>query len=144
MRKRIIGIDVGNKRIGLAQSDLLGIIASPIGAFKRGEIFNKLHELTSREPVATFVIGWPLTLAGKEGEAIHMVKSFIGELKKEFPDIEIIRSDERFTSVMAEKAILNSGAPKKKRQDKGLVDAVAASLLLQDYLDAEKLKSKQS
>ena len=144
MQKRIIGIDVGNKRIGLAQSDLLGMLASPIGAFTRSDIFDKLRELTEREPVKTFVIGWPLTLQGEEGEAIHMVKSFIGELKKEFPGIEIIHYDERFTSVMAQKAILSSGAPKKKRRDKGLVDAVAASLLLQDYLDAEKLKSNRS
>jgi len=144
VQKRIIGIDVGNKRIGLAQSDLLGMLASPIGTFTRGEIFKKLHDLTDREPIETFVIGWPLTLAGMEGDAIHMVKSFIGEVKKEFPGIEIIRYDERFTSVMAQKAILSSGASKKKRQNKGLVDAVAASLLLQDYLDAKKLNRNKS
>ena len=138
MQERIIGIDVGNKRIGLAQSDLLGMLASPIGTFTRGEIFNKLRELTEREPIQAFVVGWPLTLEGTEGDAIHMVKSFTGELKKAFPGIKIIRYDERFTSVMAKKAILDSGAPKKKRRNKGLVDTVAASLLLQDYLDAKK------
>jgi len=120
------------------------MLASPIGTFTRGEIFKKLHDLTDREPIETFVIGWPLTLAGMEGDAIHMVKSFIGEVKKEFPGIEIIRYDERFTSVMAQKAILSSGASKKKRQNKGLVDAVAASLLLQDYLDAKKLNRNKS
>lgn len=140
MQERIIGIDVGNKRIGLAQSDLLGIIASPIGAYTRSGIFPKLQQLITKEGVRVVVVGWPLTPEGKEGDAVHMVKSFIGEFKKAFPGVDIVRYDERFTSVMARKAIIASGAPKKKRRDKGLVDAVSASLLLQNYLDFKKAK----
>lgn len=132
---RLIGIDVGKKRIGLAQSDLLQTIASPIGAFSPSEIIQKLRELARKEPIQAFVVGWPLTLGGQEKEAVQMVRSFIGELKKQFPDISVITLDERFTSVMAQNAIKESGASRKKRRDKGLVDAVAASILLQNYLD---------
>lgn len=134
---RIIGIDVGKKRIGLAQSDLLQTIASPIGAFSPGEIFRELEKRVSGENVKKFVVGWPITLKGEEKESVHMVRSFIGELKKKFSDIEIITLDERFTSVMAQQAILDSGISKKRRRQKGLVDAIAASILLQNYLDSK-------
>ena len=134
---RLIGIDVGKKRIGLAQSDLLQTIASPIGAFSGGEIFEKIEEIVSQAPVKTFVVGWPVLLNGDEGESVHMVKSFIGELKKMFPDIEIVTLDERFTSVMAKQAILESGTPRKKRREKGRVDAAAAAIILQNYLDTK-------
>jgi len=134
---RLIGIDVGKKRIGLAQSDLLRTIASPIGAYSGGEIFDKIQKIVDQGPVKKFVIGWPITLSGKEGESVHMVKSFIGELKKKFPDIEIVTLDERFTSVMAKKTLIESGTPRKKRQEKGRVDAAAAAIILQNYLDTK-------
>lgn len=132
---RLIGIDVGRKRIGLAQSDLLQTIASPIGAFSGGEIFKKIQDIVKQGPVKKFVIGWPIKLSGEEGESVHMVQSFIGELKKMFPDIEIVTLDERFTSVMAKQALIKSGIPKKKRREKGRVDAAAAAIILQSYLD---------
>lgn len=135
---RIIGIDVGKKRIGLAQSDLSRTLASPIGAYAPGEIFAELKKRVSGGNVRTFVVGWPVTLKGEEKESVHMVRSFIGELKKQFPDIGIVTLDERFTSVMAQKAILDSGVPKKRRQQKGIVDAVAATILLQNYIDQKK------
>lgn len=135
---RIIGIDVGKKRIGLAQSDLLRIIASPIGAYTPGEIFQEIKKRISGEKVKKIVVGWPITLKGEEKESVDMVRSFIGELKKKFSDIEIITLDERFTSVMAQRTILDSGVSKKRRSQKGLVDAIAASILLQSYLDSKK------
>jgi len=134
---RLIGIDVGKKRIGLAQSDLLHSLASPIGAYSPGEIFKKLDEIISKETVKKIVVGWPVTLKGEEGESVHMVKSFVGELKKKFPDIEIVTLDERFTSVMAKQAMIDSGTPRKKRREKGRVDAVAAAIILQNYLDTK-------
>lgn len=136
---RIIGIDVGKKRIGLAQSDLSRTLASPIGAFAPAEIFSELKKRISGENVRKFIVGWPITLKGEEKESVHMVRSFIGELKKQFPDIEVVTLDERFTSVMAQQAILDSGVSKKKRQQKGIVDAVAAAILLQNYLDQKNI-----
>ncbi len=136
---RIIGIDVGKKRIGLAQSDLSRTLASPIGAFSPGEIFSELKKRISGENVRKFIVGWPITLKGEEKESVHMVRSFIGELKKQFPDIEVVTLDERFTSVMAQQAILDSGVSKKRRQQKGIVDAVAAAILLQNYLDQKNI-----
>lgn len=135
---RLIGIDVGKKRIGLAQSDLLRTIASPIGAYGGGEIFKKLKEICNQDTVKKFIVGWPITLKGEEGDSVHMVKSFLGELKKMFPDVEIVTLDERFTSVRAKQAIIDSGKPKKKRRDKGQVDAVAAAIILQDYMDMDR------
>lgn len=112
-------------------------IASPIGAFNRNELFKKIQEIGQNCEIIKFVVGWPVHLSGQSGSSVDMVKSFIGELNKQFPEIETDVLDERFTSTMAQQAILASGAKKKKRQDKGLVDAVAATILLQNYLDRQ-------
>lgn len=138
---RLIGIDVGNNRVGLAQSDLLRLIASPIGTFSRKEIFIKLGEIVSEEAVEKFIVGWPLTLKGKEGDAVHMVRSFLGELRKLFPGIEVVTIDERFTSSMAQKVVLQSGISRKRRRDKGNIDTIAAAIILQDYLDRQNRNS---
>lgn len=130
-------MDVGKKRTGLSQSDPMMTIASPIGAFARNEIFKKIQEIGQNNEIIKFVVGWPVHLSGQSGSSVDMVKSFIGELKKNFPNVETDVLDERFTSTMAQQAILASGAKKKKRQDKGLVDAVAATILLQNYLDRQ-------
>lgn len=134
-RKRILALDVGKKRTGLAQSDPMLTIASPIGAYGTPAIFEKIASIQKDSEIIRFILGYPLHINGDEGESVHMVKSFAGELKKMFPDIEIIYADERYSSFLAEQTIINSGAKKKKRQDKGLVDAVAASIILQTYLD---------
>jgi len=134
-RKRILGLDVGKKRTGLAQSDPMLTIASPIGAYGTPEIFEKIEKIASESDILKIVVGWPVHLSGQAGESVHMVKSFMGELIKRFPTIETVTLDERFTSSMAQQAIIDSGAGKKKRQQKGLVDAVAAAIILQNYLD---------
>lgn len=134
-RKRILALDVGKKRTGLAQSDPMLTIASPIGAFGTPAIFEKISSIQADSEILAFVVGYPLHINGDEGESVHMVKSFVGELKKYFPGIDVVYTDERYSSFIAEQTIRNSGAKKKKRQDKGLVDAVAASVILQTYLD---------
>ncbi|MFP8487489.1 Holliday junction resolvase RuvX [Gracilimonas sp. Q87] len=132
---RLIGIDVGKKRIGIAQTDLLQTIASPVGTFSPENVFTEIGNIVKQAPVKKFVIGWPLSLSGDEGSATQMVEKFIRKLEKKFPDIEIIKIDERYTSSRARDIMLEVGVPKKKRQEKGRVDRIAAAIILQNYLD---------
>jgi len=132
-QKRIIGIDVGTKRIGLAQSDPTRTIASPIGTFSEADLFKKLLEL--QQGIETAIVGWPLSMRGHEGSSTKMVQEFVARFSKKFPTIKVELLDERFTSTMANKSIVETVSSRKKRQEKGLVDTVAASILLQSYLD---------
>lgn len=131
---RILAIDVGQKRYGMAQSDPTQTIASPIGTFHLEDVLAKLREITEREPIEKVIVGWPLNLAGQESIATERVTAFITTVQRRFPNLEIIKLDERFTTVMAQRSINEAGLTRKKRQDKGLVDTVAAVILLQAYL----------
>lgn len=133
---RLIGIDVGKKRIGIAQTDLLKTIANPVGTFSPDEVLLKIKKITENEPVEKFVVGWPLSLSGEEGTATQMVDDFIKKLRHSFPDIDIIKVDERYTSTEARGLMVEAGIPKKKRQEKGRVDRIAAAIILQNYLDS--------
>lgn len=116
----------------------MAIIASPIGTYSQSEAIEKIRVAVAEGEIEKVVIGWPVSLQGKEGESTQMVTRFINLLKKKVPEIEVNKLDERFTSKVAQQSILESGARKKKRQDKKLVDAVAAAVLLQNYLDKSK------
>ena len=133
---RIIGIDVGTKRIGLSQSDPTRTIASPIGTYSEPELFAKISGMVQQVEIA--VVGWPLSMRGHEGASTEMVKSFVARFSKRFPQIRVELLDERFTSTLANQTIREQVSSKKKRQDKGLVDTIAAAILLQNYLDSEK------
>ena len=130
---RIIGIDVGTKRIGLSQSDPTRTIASPIGTYSEVELFAKISEMVQQVEIA--VVGWPLSMRGHEGNSTEMVKLFVTRFSKRFPLIRVELLDERFTSTLANQTIREQVSSKKKRQDKGLVDTIAAAILLQNYLD---------
>jgi putative Holliday junction resolvase len=132
----LIGIDVGKKRCGLAQTDLLKTIASPVGTFSPEEILEKISQIVEKSPVECFVVGWPLTPNGEEGSATQMVQEFINRLQKLHKDIPIIKVDERYTSNQAKDLMLDIGVPKKKRREKERVDRIAAALILQNYLDS--------
>ena len=133
---RIIGIDVGTKRIGLSQSDPTRTIASPIGTYSEPELFAKISGMVQQVEIA--VVGWPLSMRGHEGASTEMVKSFVTRFSKRFPQIRVELLDERFTSTLANQTIREQVSSKKKRQDKGLVDTIAAAILLQNYLDSGK------
>tara|TARA_R110002096_G_scaffold170131_10_gene342238 strand:- start:3715 stop:4137 length:423 start_codon:yes stop_codon:yes gene_type:complete len=133
---RLIGIDVGTKRIGLAQTDLLQTIASPVGTFSPEDVLSKIGQIAKEYPVERIIIGWPLTTDGEEGSATKMVTRFIAKLTKEFPDIPISKIDERYTSNKAKGMMIEIGIPKKKRRQKERVDRIAAAIILQNYLDA--------
>ncbi len=133
---RLIGIDVGKKRIGLARTDLLQTIASPVGTFSPDEIFEQISLIMKESPIEGFIVGWPLTLAGEEGDAVAMVQQFINQLEKKFKGVPIYKVDERYTSNKAKNLMLEIGVPKKKRREKERVDRIAAALILQSYLDS--------
>jgi putative holliday junction resolvase len=131
--RRIIGIDVGTKRIGLAQSDPTRTIASPVGTFTEVELFTRIEQ--SQHQIERAIVGWPLSLKGNENTSTEMVTAFVQRFSKRFPAIPVDLLDERYTSTMATNSIREMGSTKKKRQQKGLVDTIAAAILLQNYLD---------
>lgn len=132
---RLVGIDVGKKRIGIAQTDLLKTIATPVGTFSPKVVFLTLREIFAQSKVEKFIVGWPLMPDGNEGDAILMVKEFIKKLTKEFPDTPIEKMDERNTSTKAMQLMVEAGISKKKRREKERVDRIAAAVILQHYLE---------
>lgn len=132
---RIIGIDYGRKRCGIAVTDPDGIIASPLTTVPSFELLDFLKKYIEEEDVDCIVIGEPKQMDYSVSEAEKYIAPFIGKLKKAFPDMKLERVDERFTSMMASQAILLSGAKKKDRRDKSLVDKVSAAIILQSYLE---------
>lgn len=115
------------------------MFAQPHGAFRPGEAVEELKRIHAEEGIATIVVGWPLTLEGKEGKATERVQQYINRLQNALPgDVRIVKRDERLTSEMAKDALREAGARRTGRveEDRGRVDAAAAALILQDYLDA--------
>lgn len=137
---RILGIDYGTKRIGLAVTDPLQIIATGLETVPTEDIFNFLDAYFSQEEVEAIIIGDPLNLDGSPGKLTPRITEFLNRFKKKYPKIAIEKMDERFTSVDAKKIILESGAKKKKRRDKSLVDKVSAVLILQEFLEERRNK----
>jgi putative Holliday junction resolvase len=135
---RIIGIDHGRKRTGIAVTDPSRIIASPLTTVPTHELMEFLKKYISEEGVDCIVVGEPKQMDYSASESEQFIKPFLKQLKKTFPEITIERVDERFTSKMAMQAILDSGINKKRRRDKALVDKVSAAIILQTYLDMIK------
>mgnify|MGYP006172945585 CR=1 FL=1 len=140
---KIIAIDYGNKRVGLAVTDELQIIATRLTSIHSKDVISYLTEFVLNNKVETMVIGKPVNLRGEDTDSSEVIKNFTKHLIKKFPTINVVEIDERFTSKMASQAIAQSGMSKKKRQNKGLIDQVSAVIILQDYLkrrDFEKGK----
>lgn len=133
--KRTIGIDYGNKRVGIAVSDPLGIFASPLETVAAAKIMEFLSAYAQREEVERFVVGYPVNLRNEPAQAAQYVDIFLKHLGKQFPNIPITLEDERFTSVLAFRSLIDSGVKKMDRRDKSAVDKVSAALILQTYLD---------
>ncbi len=138
---RIMAIDYGTKRTGLAVSDPFKIIASGLDTVPTGEIFDFLTRYLNEEEVETFVVGEPMYPDGNPAQIAHLVVGFVRNLKKLFPHIPVVMQDERYTSVEAKQAILQSGASQKKRRDKGLVDKISAVLILQEYMERTQYRT---
>ena len=131
---RILAIDYGLKRTGLAVSDPLQIIASALTTVETPQLFNFLKEYCKKEAVELFLIGEPKNLDDSDTHATPLVKKAIERLRKEFPAIPVQTIDERFTSKMASRAMIDMGMKKKQRQEKGMVDQIAATMMLQEYM----------
>lgn len=135
---RIIGIDFGRKRTGLAVSDPLGIFASALETLPATKIIEYLQKYAQKETITRFVVGWPLNLKGELAEAAADVELFLKQLAKAFPDIPVTLEDERFTSVLAHRAMIEGGMKYKDRRNKENVDKISAAIILQSYLDRKK------
>ena len=135
---RIIAIDYGRKRVGIAVSDPLKIIAGGLATVETNETIPFLEQYVRSENVECIVIGKPKQMNNQESESMRWIRPFYTELKKKFPEIQIEYYDERFTSVLAHKAMLEGGLKKKDRQNKALVDEISAVIILQSYLEYKK------
>jgi putative holliday junction resolvase len=131
---RILAIDYGIKRTGIAVTDELQIIASGLTTIPSESAIDFFKEYFSKENVAKVLIGEPKQMNGQPSESAEIIEKFVVKFKREFPEINVERSDERFTSKMAFQTMIDSGLKKKQRQNKGLVDEIAATIMLQDYL----------
>ncbi len=132
---RIVGIDYGRKRVGVAVSDPLGVFASALDTVQAAKIIEYLESYSEKEHVTRFVVGWPVNMNGRPSEAAADVEVFLKRLSKKFPSIPVELEDERFTSVLAHRAMIDGGMKKKDRRDKTSVDRISAAIILQSWLD---------
>lgn len=136
--ERIIGIDFGRKRTGLAVSDPLGIFASPLDTVPAAKIIDYLKNYAQKETIVLFVVGMPVNMNGAPSEAAADVEVFLRTLRNAFPAVPVQLEDERFTSVLAHRAMIDGGMKASRRRDKAEVDKISASIILQSYLDKKK------
>jgi len=132
---RIIGIDYGRKRVGVAVSDPLRIFASPLETVAGTKIIEYLKKYSETETIVRFVVGYPMNLNNTPSEAAADVDVFLKNLAKAFPGVPVTKEDERFTSVLAHRAMIDGGMKAKDRRDKNSVDRISAAIILQSYLD---------
>lgn len=135
---RILSIDYGKKRTGLAVTDPLQIIAGGLATVDTASLFQFLTDYTAREQVERIIIGEPLQPNGQPSENHPRVISFVGRWKKSHPEIPIQLYDERYTSVLAHRAMIDGGLKKMARRNKALVDEVSATIILQDYMESRR------
>src|SRR5690606_19315375 len=134
---RIVAVDYGRKRVGLAVADPLRLFAQPLGTYPPDEAVAVLRRLHASDGLAVIVVGWPLTLDGGEGEATQFVQPFINRLRNAVKGAEVVKGDERCTSEMAKQVLREVGLRRKQRREKGRVDMAAAAIILQEYLSEQ-------
>lgn len=132
---RILALDFGKVRTGIAVTDELQLIASGLTTVETKDLLSFLDTYTKQESVELFVVGLPKQMNNTASESEELIQQFLPKLKMKFPEIPMERQDERFTSKMAVQSMLDSGMKKKKRRDKSLVDEISATLILQAYLN---------
>lgn len=132
---RLLAIDYGRKRCGLAVTDILQITPGGLATVRTHELIDYLKNYIAQEPVERFIIGLPMNLNGKESESMTYLRPFLKQLEKAIPNIPVTMVDERFTSTLAQRTIIEAGIGKqRRREDKGLVDEVSAVIILQTYM----------
>lgn len=135
---RIVSIDYGKRRTGIAVTDPLQIIANGLATVSTSQLYQFLVDYMSKEPVERIVIGKPMQPNGQPSENLARVQQFVARWKKAQTDVPIEYVDERFTSVLAHRAMIDGGLRKKARQDKALVDEISATIILQSYLEGKR------
>jgi len=141
---RILAIDYGQKRVGIAVTDELQLIANALVTVEVKNIFPFLKEYTQKEKVSLFLVGEPKQMDYTNSSADKYIAPFVKQLGTEFPDIPIERIDERFTSKMAFQTMIEAGLGKKARQNKALVDSISATIMLQTYMESLEYKEKRN
>ena len=137
---RILAIDYGRKRCGVAVTDVMQIIATGLQTVPTAELMNFLKQYVQKELVDTFVVGHAKQMDATDSESMQYIKPFVEKLKKEFPNTPVEMIDERFTSKIAFQAMIDGGLKKKQRQDKALIDTVSATIILQSYMEQKQRK----
>ncbi len=132
---RIIAIDFGTKRTGLAVTDPTKTIATALETVPTHQVFDFLQKYMEREPVESIVVGDPKRLNNEASQTTELANRFVNQLKKKFPGLPVKRYDERFTSLIASRSLIESGQSRKVRRDKSVIDQVSATILLQNYLE---------
>lgn len=131
---RILAIDYGQKRTGLAVTDPLRITANPLLTIDTNKLIDWLTDYFAHNDVEKVIIGHPTQLNGEDSDSMRFIRPFIGQFRKLFPDMPLLEVDERFTSTLAHRAMIDGGMKKKDRRDKAVVDKIAACIILEDYL----------
>ena len=137
---RILAIDYGRKRCGVAVTDVMQIIATGLQTVPTAELMNFLKQYVQKEQVDTFVVGHAKQMDATDSESMQYIKPFVEKLKKEFSNTPVELIDERFTSKIAFQAMIDGGLKKKQRQDKALIDTVSATIILQSYMEQKQRK----
>lgn len=133
---RILAIDYGKKRTGIAVSDTLQIIANGLTTVETGKLMDFLRDYISKEEVGKIVVGLPKQMNNEDSENMKRIEPFVNKLRKQFPQITIEYFDERFTSKLAQRTMIDGGLKKKDRQNKALVDEISATIILQGYMES--------
>ena len=134
-KSRIVGVDVGTKRVGIAVADPLHLFAQTRGTYPPEEALEALQEMSDEEGIDTVVVGWPLTEEGTAEDATDMVESYVDRIREALGEVTVVREDERYTSEIAKDLLRRAGVSQPGRYDEGRVDAAAAAVILQGYLD---------
>ena len=132
---RILAIDYGKRRTGLAVTDILRITANPLLTIDTSGLLTWLDDYIRREQVDTIVVGYPRQMNGQDSETVPAIRALENQLRTRWPQIPVVEYDERFTSVLAHQAMIAGGMKKKQRQDKSQVDRLAACIILEGYLE---------
>ena len=143
---RLVALDIGRKRTGVAATDLLQIVPNGLGFLPTHEVAQRLKEYTEKEPIDLIVVGEPKQADGSDSESVKYIEPVVNRLRKLLPTVEVVRYDERFTTVLAQRAMIDAGLGKMKRREKGIADEVSAVIILQGFMESriyqEKYKKK--
>jgi len=134
---RVVGVDVGTKRVGVAVADPLHLFARPHGTYTPDEALDALRSLQEEAGIERIIVGWPLTEDGAAEDATEMVQAYVDRIRETLGTVEVVREDERYTSEIAKDLLREAGVSQPGRYDKGRVDAAAAAVILQGYLNRE-------